>query len=95
MTQKNKKEPTFFLIGTKKDLQKDKNVERNVTIDEIIDFCKNENIIFVDEISLKDIEQEKLKKMFEKILLNLDKNELIRINKEYEEKNYKCPCIIY
>ena len=89
-----KKELTCFLLGTKLDLNK----ERQVKTEAFKKFCQknNEKIKFVNEISLATISQKELKTLVEGMASKLDWDELKKKKKEkkIEDDNTCCKCII-
>ena len=87
------KKKSCFLIGTFADLKE----QRTIQTETFRDLCKEKNINFVDEISLKTISQEELKTLFERMVSMMNLDELKRIKKQEEEIENKkgyCHCII-
>lgn len=55
----------IILLGNKIDLVSDKTKERNVTVEDAEKKCKDKNIIWGGECSVKDFTEKDLKKMFQ------------------------------
>ena len=88
-----KKKLSCFLIGTFADLKE----QRTIQTETFRDLCKEKNINFVDEISLKTISQEELKTLFESMVSMMNLDELKRIKKQekkIENKKGYYHCII-
>ena len=88
----DKSKPVSFLIGNKLELIKNGEKERQVTEEEARKICDKFDIIWVGELSFKEIELDELLKLFEKLILDIYK--VIGIpTMKHKKKDKKC--IIY
>lgn len=68
--KRRKKKPTYFMLGTKLDREK----ERKTKAEDAKKFCQDNKCIFIGEISSKNMDKEDLIKIIKEMVSKLDKN---------------------